>query len=99
VSEDGSLTPFQDEAMISAAKSKNAVPMMSITNFSSTAAGSNVAHTVLANPEIRDKTLNNIIQVMDEKGYQRLNIDFENVLPEDRELYNQFLQLAVDHLH
>src|SRR5699024_3936519 len=83
----------------SAAKSKNAVPMMSITNFSSTAAGSNVAHTVLANPEIRDKTLNNIIQVMDEKGYQGLNIDFENVLPEDRELYNQFLQLAVDHLH
>src|SRR5699024_3275632 len=85
--------------MISAAKSKNAVPMMSITNFSSTAAGSNVAHTVLANPEIRDKTFDNIIQVMDEKGYQGLNIDFENVLPEDRELYNQFLQLAVDRLH
>ena len=99
VSEDGNLTPFQDEAMISAAKSKNAVPMMSITNFSSTAAGSNVAHTVLANPEIRDKTFDNIIQVMDEKGYQGLNIDFENVLPEDRELYNQFLQLAVDRLH
>src|SRR5699024_5427045 len=50
VSEDGNLSTIQDEAMISAAKSKNAVPMMSITNFSSTAAGSNVAHTVLANP-------------------------------------------------
>src|SRR5699024_9324112 len=57
VSEDGNLSPFQDEAMISAAETNNAVPMMSITNFSSTAAGSNVAHTVLANPEIRDKTL------------------------------------------
>src|SRR5699024_11246842 len=41
----------------------------------------------------------NIGSVMDEKGYQRLNVDFENVLPADRELYNQFLQLAVDKLH
>lgn len=29
----------------------------------------------------------------------RLNIDFENVLPVDRELYNQFLQNTVDVLH
>ena len=29
---------------------------------------------------------------MKEKGYMGVNIDFENVLPNDRELYNQFLQ-------
>ncbi|RYG73169.1 LysM peptidoglycan-binding domain-containing protein [Lentibacillus lipolyticus] len=99
VAEDGNLMPVQDEPLISAARSKNAVPMMAITNFTSSEAGSNVAHTILANHEIREKIIDNILQIMDEKGYQGLNVDFENVLPEDRELYNQFLQLAVDRLH
>ncbi|MUV37898.1 Spore germination protein YaaH [Lentibacillus sp. JNUCC-1] len=99
VGEDGNLTPVEDEPLISAARAKNVVPMMAITNFTSSAAGSNVAHTILATPEIRDKTLDNILKVMDEKGYEGLNIDFENVLPEDRERYNAFLQLAVDRLH
>jgi spore germination protein len=36
---------------------------------------------------------------MKQKGFYGLNIDFENVYPQDRELYNQFLQRAVDTLH
>ncbi|AZU60488.1 LysM peptidoglycan-binding domain-containing protein [Neobacillus mesonae] len=99
IAEDGSLSPVKDEAMIPAALSQHAVPMMSVTNFTSTHAGSNVAHTILSTPEIREKILTNILQVMDSKGYKGLNIDFENVLPADRELYNQFVQLAVDRLH
>jgi spore germination protein len=99
VTENGTLSPMRDELMIPAAQSKNIVPMMAITNFTSTAAGSNLAHTVLASPDLREKTITNILQIMDNKGYKGLNIDFENVLPADRELYNQFLQLAVDRLH
>lgn len=99
ITEDGSLTPLQDDAIIQTAKSQGAVPMMSITNFSSTATGSNLAHTILASSDLREKVIDNIVSVMDEKGYQGLNVDFENVLPADRELYNQFLQLAVDKLH
>ncbi|PFP22722.1 spore gernimation protein [Bacillus sp. AFS073361] len=100
IAEDGTLNPVKnDEEMVKASLSKNVVPMMSVTNFTSTQAGSNVAHTILATPEIRDKVLTNILQVMDSKGYKGVNIDFENVLPADREVYNQFLQLAVDRLH
>lgn len=99
VREDGSLQPIEDDQAIKAAYSKNAVPMMAITNFTSTQLGQNLAHVVLATPEIRERLLTSIIAIMKEKGYQGLNIDFENVLPADRELYNQFLQLAVDLLH
>ncbi|MDV2583739.1 spore gernimation protein, partial [Alkalibacillus haloalkaliphilus] len=67
--------------------------------FTSSQAGSNVGHTILAAPEIRERVLTNILQVMDRKGYRGLNIDFENVLPADRELYNQFVQQAVNRLH
>lgn len=99
IKEDGTLQPMNDQAMIKAALANNIMPMMSLTNFTSTQAGSNLANTILANSELREKVITNTLQVMDEKGYRALNIDFENVLPADRENYNRFLQLAVDRLH
>jgi spore germination protein len=88
-----------DTDSIKAGLAKGALPMMSITNFTSTKAGENIAHDVLASEEHRAKLLENILSMMRTKGYRGLNIDFENVLPADRELYNQFLQRAVDTLH
>ncbi|HWL24528.1 MAG TPA: LysM peptidoglycan-binding domain-containing protein [Ureibacillus sp.] len=99
IKEDGTLEPFDEDLMLQAAVSKNAVPMLAITNLSATSTGSNLAHAVLSNPQIREKLITNVLQVMDEKGYKGVNIDFEYVPPEDRENYNQFLQLAVDRLH
>ncbi|MET4560844.1 spore germination protein [Lysinibacillus parviboronicapiens] len=99
IKEDGSLQPINDKAMIDAAISQSILPMLTITNFSSTEAGSNLAHVILSSAELRTKVINEVLQVMQDKGYKVLNIDFENVLPVDRENYNQFLQLAVDRLH
>lgn len=99
IREDGNLQPIKDTEAVNTAYSENVVPMMSITNFTSTELGENLAHVVLSSPEIQEQLLTNIIDVMTEKQYQGLNIDFENVLPTDRELYNQFLQRAVDRLH
>ncbi|ALC87192.1 spore gernimation protein [Bacillus sp. FJAT-22090] len=99
IKEDGTLQMMNDQAMVDSAISKNIVPMMSITNFSSTEAGSNLAHVILSSADLREKLITNVLQVMDAKEYKVLNIDFENVLPEDRENYNTFLQLAVDRLH
>ena len=98
IREDGGLTSLDDTAMLQSAAAERIVPVMAITNFSATAAGSSLAHTVLASTDIQDDLLTNILKVMKEKGYQGLNIDFENVFPADRENYNQFLQRAVDRL-
>ncbi len=99
VKEDATLEPYNDDARLDAAKSKQVTPLMSITNFTATETGSNVAHIILSNKDLREKTIENVLKVMDAKGYKGLNIDFENVLPADRENYNTFLQLAVDRLH
>jgi spore germination protein len=98
---DGSLVLYMedDTDAIQAGLAENAVPMMSITNFTVTEAGVNIAHAVLAGEENRERLLTNILTIMRSKQYKGLNIDFENVSPDDRELYNQFLQLAVDTLH
>lgn len=96
---DGGLDAIDDAAMIQAANEERVVPVLCITNFSATEAGTTLAHTILSSPEIQDRLLANVLGVMKEKGYRGINVDFENVLPADRELYNQFLQRTVDQLH
>lgn len=99
IRENGDLQPINDAPTIKAAYDEKVVPLLSITNFTSTELGENLAHTVLANPDIVESLITNILNVIKSKGYQGVNIDFENVLPADRELYNQFLQRTVDRLH
>lgn len=98
---DGSLILYMedDRDAIDAGIKKGAIPMMSITNFTTTEAGENIAHSVLSSQINRDRLLTNIISIMKTKGYRGLNIDFENVLPADHGLYNQFLQQSVNTLH
>ncbi len=99
IQEDGSLVPINDEAAIGEAIAHGVVPMMSLVNFTINVAGENVANKVLNNPDVVNTLQNNILNVMRDKGYRGLNIDFEYVLPEDREAYNRFLQNTVDKLH
>jgi len=99
IKENGNLQPINDIPAIQAAKALNVTPMMAITNFTSTAKGENLAHIVLNSPQIVEVLLTNITSTMKEKGYLGLNIDFENVLPADREAYNRFLQDTVTRLH
>ena len=99
IREDGGLDAINDTAILQAALTEQVIPMMSITNFTFRDPGSRLAHAILSNTELQDRLLTTIINTMKEKGYRGLNIDFENVFPDDRELYNQFLQRAVDRLH
>lgn len=99
IREDGSLENIDDSALISAAYTENVVPMMAVTNFTATELGHNLAHVVLSNDSVRENLITNIVETMKNKGYLGVNIDFENVLPDDRENYNRFLELTVERLH
>jgi len=99
VRSDGSLTSLNDEVAIEAALAQRVAPMMCISNFTSAQKGSDIAYAVLTDSAIQVVLLTNILKVMKSRGYKGLNIDFENVYQNDRELYNQFIQNAVDRLH
>lgn len=99
IQENGSLQTINDSPEVKAAYAERVVPMMSVTNFTTSEKGGNVAHIVLGTPQVRERTITNIINTMREKGYRGVNIDFENVLPSDREIYNRFLQRTVERLH
>ncbi|HPW99973.1 MAG TPA: LysM peptidoglycan-binding domain-containing protein [Sedimentibacter sp.] len=99
INEEGTLVNIADEPAIAESYTQGAVPMMAIVNFTVNVEGQNIANIVLNNPDIVNKLQDNIISIMREKGYQGLNIDFEYVLPEDREAYNKFLESTVQRLH
>ncbi|WP_100330233.1 LysM peptidoglycan-binding domain-containing protein [Bacillus xiapuensis] len=95
---DGGLEPIDDAPILQAAQAARVMPLMCITNFTSEDPGSRLAHTILSNTTVQNRLLTNIENTMRTKGYKGLNVDFENVYPADRELYNQFLQRAVNRL-
>lgn len=96
---DGGLIPINDASVVAAARQAGVTPLMTITNFSETGFSSDLAHAVLVSPQIQEVLLSNIVNIMQEKGFEGLNIDFEYVLPADRENYNQFLARAANVMH
>lgn len=93
VNVDGNLDLIDDEPLIEAAIEQGVAPVMVITNknFSSY-----VASQVLNDYDVQTTLLNNIVYLLETKGYCALNIDFEYIYPEDREAYNEFLKRTVD---
>ena len=75
-------------------------PLMVITNFEDgNGFSSDIANSILIDETKQDVLINNVLNVLREKGYYGLNIDFEYILPGDRELYNNFLRRITDVMH
>lgn len=92
VSADGSLTPPNDDAAVTAAINVGAAPLMVITNILSGGSfDSDIAEAILTNEYIQDTLINNIIDVLEEKNFYGLDIDFEYIYPRNREDYNAFI--------
>lgn len=99
VNPDGTLRPINDEPLIQAARNAGVAPLMVITNIEEGAGfSSDLARTILTNDQIQDTLINNVIQILRQKNYYGLDIDFEYVYPNNREDYNNFLRKVVSRL-
>ncbi len=99
VGKDGRLMTINDEPAIQFALSNNVIPVMCISNFTFYNSGEDTAHTVLNDRAIINLLIDNIIYTMKEKGYRGLNVYFEDILPEDKEAYNNFMHMTASMLH
>lgn len=100
VSEDGSLNDIDDEKWIRIARENNVAPIMVIANIRETGGfNSDIASAIFASESVQDTLINNIINIMRQKNYYGLNIDFEYIYPSDKENYNNFLQKITDRLN
>jgi len=99
VNADGSLDTINDLPLIQVARSFRVAPLMVITNIGENGGfDSDLASTILGSTSIQDTLLDNIVQIMEEKNYSGLDIDFEYIYPSDRENYNNFLRRAAARL-
>lgn len=99
INEDGSLTAPPDGPVLAAAGRYRVAPLMVLTNFRNGNFDAALVHSVLSSEQTQLTLIANIQSILRTKGYYGLNIDFERIPPEDRQLYNDFLRKVVAALH
>lgn len=88
----GDLVPAEDDELIAIAAEFGVEPIMILApmdaegNFNS-----QLAHEMFQNPEGQSILIENIVTTMRAKGYVGLDIDFEFILPEDKQAFINFI--------
>lgn len=88
----GDLVPIDDQELIAIGYEAGVPPIMVLApmnaemNFDT-----QIAHNMFVNQEGQTRLIDNIVATMQDKGYIGLDIDFEFILPEDKELFIGFI--------
>ncbi len=89
---EGELIPPDDEELIQIALDYDVAPLMVLAPMDANGAFSNeLAHQMFINTEGQNQLIQNILTTLEAKGYRGVDIDFEFVLPEDRQLFIDFI--------
>lgn len=97
---DGNLKTVNDNELISMAKKYNVIPVMVVTNIGENGRfSSELAHFILNSELIQYRLIANILNIMKEKGYGGLNIDFEYIFPEDKDAFIDFLSRVKEEIN
>ncbi len=88
----GNLVPIEDTDLIQIADDFGVSPIMMLAPMDEEGAfDTQIAHDMFVNPAGQTALINNIVAVMQEKGYRGLDIDFEFILPEDKQAFLDFI--------
>ena len=91
---EGSLIPpaADDVWMVREAASAGVKPVLTLTPLGADGYfNNNLVHALVTDQAVQLKLLRNLAGVLAEKGYDGVNIDFEYVLPEDRDAFTAFV--------
>jgi spore germination protein len=84
--------PIEDEELIAIGYEMGVPPIMVLAPMSADMTfDTQIAHDMFVNREGQNRLIENIITTMQEKGYVGLDIDFEFILPEDKEVFIGFI--------
>ncbi|MGN0166464.1 MAG: glycosyl hydrolase family 18 protein [Acetatifactor sp.] len=97
---EGELLPpayGDDSWMIAMAENFGTLPILTLTPFGADGAFNNqLIHSVVNNAVYRENLIQNLLEVMSEKRYQGVDIDFEYILAEDRDAFTAFVWQVAD---
>lgn len=97
----GELIPpeLPDDWMIELALQYGTAPILTLTPLDEQGRFSNyLIHNVVQNQEAVDMLIDNLLVVMDDKGYQGVDIDFEYILAEDRDAFTGFVRQVAERM-
>lgn len=98
--ESGNLISINDLPLIEAALSENVAPYMLLSSITEDGNFSGERASLLfQNSDVQDRVIDAVIETMQRKGYQGLDIDFEYIQPEDSEGFLRFLENVTERLH
>ncbi len=102
IDEKGNIYAPNDEPYIRWAKEYGVEPIMSVSSLNTEGYfDSTLSSAILTNKKVKNNLIKNIIQTMQEKGYETVDVDFEYIPADEAELYAQFieeLRMAVSEL-
>lgn len=97
--ETGDVIGTIDEEILEAAKRENVLVMPVITNLAQGTFSSELGRAVLSDIEKRNNLINNILFLLRKYNLQGVIIDIENLYPEDRNIFTEFISELSQRLH
>lgn len=100
--EEGRLVPpiFDDVWMIDEALENSTKPILTLTPFGADGNfNNNLISAIVQNPVARDNLISELLVVMGEKNFEGLDIDFEFIKAEDRDLFTEFVRVCTERMH
>ncbi len=99
---EGEIVPPQidDTWMIERALQSEVMPILTLTPFGADGNfNNNLITAIVQNEESRSRLIENLLMIMEEKGYGGLDIDFEYIKAEDREMFTEFVRVCTARMH
>lgn len=88
----GELVVPEDVYLVDAAKRMGVRPLLHLSTLTADGGFSNeLAHIALTDGQVQNRLLANLLQVIQTKGYQGLDVDFEFVYASDAQAYARFV--------
>lgn len=98
----GDLVPplINEDFMIEAAVNFSTLPILTLTPFGTDGNFDNTLINAIVNDTAsRDVLIDNLVLVMQEKGYRGLDIDFEFIKAEDRDAFTEFVRVCTERMN
>ena len=96
---DGNMVPplLDDEWMIAAANDFDVRPILTLTPFGADGQfNNNLISAILNNASAQENLLSQLVSIVQSKGFQGIDIDFEFILPEDKNAFVDFVSNVHD---
>lgn len=92
--EDGALIEADDQNVLQLAKEHGVTPILLLSTLTQDGTFNNRLSSLLLNDSaLQSRLIDNLMAVMRQKGYVAVDVDFEYLLPQDKDAYADFLRL------